>query len=141
MKGLDVYKIANALIRMGSVHPEMRGDLRPVLAFLKTARVMSPQLGPIAKALQIRPDVAEQVASMLEDGVSSREADKILTQIDKLIRGYGAEALVPDGEMNPIAYYLNNGDTYKTTVLYNVHTRKFEMTSWGDFLEYWESDN
>jgi hypothetical protein len=34
-----------------------------------------------------------------------------------------------------VAEYVNMGDTYNATILYNVKSQNFYVTTWGDFVE------
>lgn len=65
--------------------------------------------------------------------------DDILMYCNNLMHGYGVEALRGQwrggywGDTE--ALYVNMGDTYTGTILYDVRTDKFVATSWGDFVE------
>lgn len=64
-----------------------------------------------------------------------------LTALNELIEGFGIEAIEIEGYYrndywaNAIGLYINMGDTYTLTIIYNVIDRQFEFTSWGDFYE------
>jgi hypothetical protein len=57
---------------------------------------------------------------------------------------FGIEPLRdPDGGLDRywgdvVALYVNTGDTYSTTIVYDVERDKFYVTSWGDWVEAWE---
>ena len=63
---------------------------------------------------------------------------RVLECINKIVEGHGVEVI---GDCNSCrdedihAEYVNMGDTYNTTILYNRHTGTFNLTSWGDFVE------
>jgi hypothetical protein len=66
--------------------------------------------------------------------------------INELIEGHGVESIQVSEDLyqdrywgNAIGLYVNQGDTYDLTVVYNVIDSKFEFTSWGDFFESMES--
>ena len=71
-------------------------------------------------------------------------ADKILDAINAEIGGNGVESLQPEGAYidryyyNIVALYINTGDTYNLTVVYDTEQERFYVTSWGDWLECWE---
>ena len=62
-----------------------------------------------------------------------------LAAANSIMKESGVEVLVEDGRA--IASYVNNGDTYKPTVIYDHENEEFLITSWGDFLEGWKSEN
>ena len=69
-----------------------------------------------------------------------------LEAINELTDGYGIEAVRVDPELfnerywgDCIGLYVNFGDTYQLTIIYNVIEKQFEFTSWGDFIETNES--
>lgn len=76
-----------------------------------------------------------------------RDADQILSLANRVLKGHGVEALKSDDAFvdsyfrDTIALYVNMGDTYAPTVVYDTSTGEFEVTSWGDFMEYWEREN
>lgn len=49
--------------------------------------------------------------------------------VNKLINLYGIEFL------KDRYYYINAGDTYNTTILYNIKKDKFFVSSWGSVVE------
>jgi hypothetical protein len=62
-----------------------------------------------------------------------------LQAIDLIMEESGVEDLIEDGK--PIASYVNNGDTYKPTVVYDHKKEEFLITSWGDFYEEWKTEH
>lgn len=54
---------------------------------------------------------------------------------------FGFEPLTPDGEIHAIAFYVNAGDPYRTTLLYDVEECEFVIGCWGDVLEAFEAEN
>jgi hypothetical protein len=64
-------------------------------------------------------------------------ANRILKELAMVIpHTFGIELLACGDE--EIALYINKGDTYDTTVLFNLDTGKFEVTSWGALIESYE---
>jgi len=61
----------------------------------------------------------------------SRE-DMILHVLNALIDGYGVESCYPD---KPELWYVNMGDPYVATIIYNDDTGKFRIGCWGDYFE------
>lgn len=64
-----------------------------------------------------------------------------LYAINELLEGYGVESISNDNVyinhyyMNICAVYVNFGDTYINTVLFDHFTEKFIITSYGDYYE------
>ena len=65
--------------------------------------------------------------------------EQILCAINQLIGGYGIEALWEDDEKRwscdrPDSLYVNTGDTYTATVLWD-RERGYQLTTIGDWME------
>jgi hypothetical protein len=70
-----------------------------------------------------------------------------LTAINELIDGHGVEAIQVSSELyqdryygNCIGEYVNLGDTYELTVIWNTIDHEFEFISWGDYFEAKEAE-
>jgi hypothetical protein len=64
--------------------------------------------------------------------------DITLNVVNKMINGYGVESC--EYESNALysrdfISYVNMGDTYATTILYNPETCRFEISDWGSLYE------
>lgn len=56
--------------------------------------------------------------------------------INEILDGYGVEAIWgKDSFTQPVATYVNMGDTYDATVVYDYEKRSYQVTSWGDWVE------
>jgi hypothetical protein len=53
---------------------------------------------------------------------------------DTLLGNHGIETILVGG-WKPIAEYSNTGDTYALTILRDLSTGEFQITSYGDFVE------
>ena len=97
------------------------------------------------------PELDENVAAELAaaaGGVHAGVYNDFLRAADKAIDAHGVEplALGPDGqnkyglayEDRKIAYYVNTGDTFSATLLYDPEDEKVYLTTWGDWLQAWE---
>lgn len=66
---------------------------------------------------------------------------------NRLLNGSGIEALRGEGyhvdnyHHDLIATYVNFGDTYVTTLLYDTEAATFFLTSWGEWFEQWEQEH
>lgn len=76
---------------------------------------------------------------------TSRDADDELREFDKAAKGHGVEAITDEDahvdsyHFNIIAAYVNVGDTYTPTVLWDSGERTFQVTSYGDWVEAYEA--
>lgn len=60
---------------------------------------------------------------------------------DDLLRGHGVESVELRTRRGPGRLrfdYVNFGDTYVETLLYDYNAHRFRVTSWGDLVEAWE---
>lgn len=65
----------------------------------------------------------------------------VLHALSELLNGFGVETIWESDSSSPvIGEYVNMGDTYTPTVVYNTDSEEYEVTSWGDFLESWEHE-
>lgn len=65
----------------------------------------------------------------------------IMSAINDLTGGFGVEALRhPNDESKLVAEYVNQGDTYATTILRDMESGEYILTSYGDWLEGWEQE-
>lgn len=100
------------------------------------------------------PDQAERVFAIITGRVSPFTVDEterwrqqcyhdprpeapetIMHAINGVLGGYGAEAIWGDDSQCPVAEYVNFGDTYDTTILYDYRAERFRVMSWGDWVE------
>jgi len=70
--------------------------------------------------------------------------DALLDCANIMLNGFGVEALSTDGGwfghyyQNIAALYVNRGDTYDTTFIYDVEKDRFLVSDWGTCVEVWE---
>lgn len=74
------------------------------------------------------------------DPISLSDLDALMNQINTYLDGHGVEAIRDQNSwenywFDTRAIYVNMGDTYIETILYDTHARKFRTMSWGDFVE------
>lgn len=76
----------------------------------------------------------------------SRE-EQIMEALNELLECYGVEGLRVEGAWidnehgDIVAHYLNTGDAYTETVLYDPMKDEFVLTTYGDWLDEWEREN
>lgn len=61
--------------------------------------------------------------------------DRLQCAFNEILEGHGTEAVFGEGEMSPDACYINLGDPYATTLLYDYTRGRWLITSWGDWVE------
>lgn len=70
-----------------------------------------------------------------------RAIEGALIEANNVIRGHGVEMQQVQTRRGPddLSFeYVNMGDSYSTTLLYDHHADRFRITSWGDMIEMWE---
>lgn len=81
--------------------------------------------------------VASSLACMLnvcsDDEGSKFTHFEALTVFDKMVSNFGVEYL-RDNDDNAV-FYSNTGETYATTLVYDIVNDALWLTSWGDFVE------
>lgn len=65
-----------------------------------------------------------------------RKFELILEALNELLEGHGVEALEENDEI--IAHYINMGDPYVATIIYDGD---YHIADWGSYLEAWEAEN
>lgn len=111
---------------------------RPPASRDRRARAASAiRLGRIEwlNKLRIEPSKAVQEARRII--ATSNSVNEAMRNLDRLLETHGVEAIF-DRNGRAVAEYLNTGDTYTTTILYDHTTRSFRVTSMGDWVEHYE---
>lgn len=111
------------------------------------ARDILEGLGPYLKHEgHDAPRESARIARMIA-GVrgNADRADAVLKEVDRLVDGNGVEP-IRDENVNDryygdvVALYVNMGDTYESTLLYDTQNHEFHVTSWGDWYEKYEAE-
>lgn len=84
--------------------------------------------------------VEQTAAEMAKKIKETRDPDKVLDYVDKILRAHGIESIrgeyhVDNYYFDIVALYVNMGDTYSATLLYETDKRRFLLTTWGDWVE------
>jgi hypothetical protein len=75
------------------------------------------------------------------------DAEKFMSAANVIMGGHGVDSLEDENAYNGsywggvIGLYVNLGDTYVRTLVYDVGDNRFMFTSWGSFLEAWQEEN
>jgi hypothetical protein len=68
-----------------------------------------------------------------------KRIDRILSCLNECLKMHGVEPICDGGQRmdgsHIVAEYLNSGDTYTPTLVFNWRTRAFSLTTVGDFVE------
>lgn len=102
--------------------------------------------GPSAKAIHahlgrwLTQPQARQLKRAMSGAETQDEVDAVLDLANVLLSAHGVEAIRADAQVDRyyydiVALYVNMGDPYVPTVLYDTEREKFEAASWGDWLE------
>ena len=84
---------------------------------------------------------SKEIAQELKRAAGDSTAvDSILEKLNKRLNGFGIESIEGDYQVdryyyNIVLLYVNKGDTYDETFLYETDTGKFYVGSWGDWVE------
>ncbi len=110
----------------------------------------SPNAKELLKAFpSIGDGKADELATKLQAAVDSddpNEIDKVMDFANGELDGHGVESIggedyqVDKYWMDTILLYVNLGDTYDTTLLYDTENNEFSIGSYGDFIEEWEKE-
>jgi hypothetical protein len=87
-----------------------------------------------------------EAAQAVRDAFKLRDVEREMAKIDKLIEGFGVEAVIfregeglrnfkSDPHDDMLALYVNTGDSYSPTILWDARRDTVTLTSWGDFVE------
>ena len=84
------------------------------------------------------PEVAKSLVKIIKD--HNTKIDPTMEACNAALRGHGVEAIrcgmhVSNYWQDICAVYVNMGDTYDATILYDTVKGKFYVTTMGDFVE------
>jgi hypothetical protein len=121
------------------------------LSIMQALKIDSAMLDLFVKLTNLDEDfIAAQIDKIQEESTkrfhgdpASYEgaADLVMDIIDYYLDNHGVEAINHESFWNGKywrdtgAIYSNAGDTYGTTVLYDINKEEFLVTSWGDWYE------
>ena len=89
------------------------------------------------------PDLAfneiQSIQALMRVTLTPEDVDRTLELVNKLLNAYGIEA-IRDGDWEEYyldigVLYVNMGDTYDTTILFDTRTERYLLSSWGDYVE------
>lgn len=90
---------------------------------------------------------AKELVRKLRDAEGDPDSvDAALEDANEVLGGYGVEAVpcetcpTDSYYQDKIALYVNMGDTYSATIVYDTVEEEFFVGSWGDFYEAHEAE-
>jgi hypothetical protein len=91
----------------------------------------------------VEPKNAQRLAKALSRAYSDKDVSKALQLANEVLDGFGVEAIEGiDTWSNyygeAVATYVNTGDTYNPTIIYDIGEGKFHLTDYGTWVEQYE---
>lgn len=89
---------------------------------------------------ELEPKEARGLAEVLKRAETHNEVDAALDYANTLVEGHGVEAIRGDYHVDGyyqdiVALYVNTGDTYSATILYDTERERYYATTFGDWVE------
>ncbi len=118
-------------------------SLKEISNLLNVDRETAKQIrGVIAGTIdpETIPDVSEWVLKCFN---RPRDHEIVFDALNRLMETYGIEGLENDANYIDSYFqhfnflYLNTGDTYKNTIIFDCDTFKYFIGTWGDIVESW----
>ena len=102
----------------------------------------------LQNTFHLSPSEAKKLLYKFINAKTYENVDEALKIANDIIKGYGVEAINNENGyqvnryyQNIIGLYINKGDTYDTTILYDTEKEVFMILSWGGWYEDWENKN
>lgn len=128
------YFWQNPVFRQPTAAPAVR-QANPV----RYANAAGPSVKTLQDFLMVSANDARQIKRAMNESRGGR-AEDVLSLANRLMDAHGVEAIngeyhVDNYWFDTVALYVNTGDTYNPTLLYETETGRFLATSWGDWVE------
>jgi len=133
--------------RLAANPREIHFDGEQIATTADTAAFLRNTIGMMARDAK---DIAMEMKIQENRKKMGGNPGKILREISQLSGAFGVEGIWEgDGELStrsqfgeiPLAEYVNTGDTYNPTVLYDYSEGKFYLTTYGDWVEKYEREH
>lgn len=106
---------------------------------IKRLEAAFPGKGKVIKALLtgITPTRSfPSVQALLKQCYSEPDTHyRRMTALNEILEGCGIEAIREEESGTLRADYINMGDAYRTTLLFDFNRGRYLLTTWGDFVE------
>ncbi len=114
------------------------GILRRLMISQRRLEIAFPRKGKKLRDLikgRVKPDQYKSVQCWIEQCYNPPSyQEQVELAINEVLEGYGVEAIFKGGRY-PEVVYINLGDTYTTTLVYDYSRERWYLTSWGDYVE------
>lgn len=140
------FNLKQANLLKEAMPPELPGEELPQEPMSELKSWPSPAV--IAQDFQIDEPAAVEalLAAKAAEGAGSDEVEAALSRANELLGGFGVEAHRDENLLDDFsnefgdaaALYINTGDMYSPTLLYDVEKQEFLFTTLGDWRETWE---
>lgn len=106
-----------------------------------TYRLASTVQQDMEQGLGLSSEQTLELSQAVQLAASPSKVDAALELANTLLSGHGVEALrVPGAHVDNyyfdvVGLYVNMGDSYIATLLYDTEDRRFYVMDWGAFLE------
>lgn len=134
-------------IHFGGKSPKLTN--KEAKSFLVDDLGMSPKDAESAYWVMSQLEAGKYVPTEGDYGRETRlTPSAYLEHLNSQIDAHGVEAVWDNhgelstrwGDGGPVAEYINTGDTYSATVLWDDEENRFFLTTWGDWVERWEKE-
>jgi hypothetical protein len=122
---------------------------------MKPTNYKAPSAKALISSLNISPEQAATVRGLIRGEIRTKDAERfpksnayfakcyhephrltrILECLNECLETFGVECIGEVRTYGPPAEYLNTGDTYAATLVFDHIAGNFKLTSWGDWLE------
>jgi len=102
------------------------------------ARFSPPVSGPSVKRIEEGLQISRQQAQAIKDAMNDGKPNKALRLASEATGNFGVEYIESDQDTmrsREGIEYVNTGDTYNTTLIYDYKTGRFYIGSWGGWVE------
>lgn len=79
-------------------------------------------------------DQAKAIVSILNTDQAKNNPNNALDRVNAIMNAHGVENLNSE-ETGESCYYINTGDTYSATILFDCNKWRFSVTTMGDWYE------
>ena len=107
------------------------------LSGIKTPKAREKRINALIDSFRITSLEASLVMAYIDHCQSQSDTYCAFAKINKLIDGYGVEysQSTKDSSVALWIEYVNTGDTYSPTILYDYEKQHYYLTTWGDIVE------
>lgn len=124
---------------------------------MNATNILDESIQTIAEYLSVSEETAQRIRALINRDMNPDSFDsvdkwrrqcyneptteeKIQCALNELIEGYGTEAIETGNYVNSFFghigfVYINTGDTYNPTIIYNTSDDFYFLGTWGDVVE------